>query len=104
MNQIPDVLTLAMSAARHAASRQQVIATNVANADTPNYRAKDVLPFSPKDGTAPLRRTHAGHFAGARTGESTVVQMDGLADPNGNTVSLEEQILRGIDAQRQHNR
>ncbi|CTQ33230.1 Putative proximal rod protein [Jannaschia rubra] len=103
MNEMPAILGLAASAARHAASRQAVIATNVANADTPGFRARDMDAFSPDDGFA-LRRTSAAHFAGATRTDASHEIRDAGADPNGNTVDLEDQVLRGIEAARVHDR
>ena len=58
--------------------RQRVLAENVANADTPNYRARDLAPlkFEPPgqvaSGVMPvsLAQTEAGHIAGAGDGGS----------------------------------
>ena len=36
-----EIFQLAGGVARHAASRQAVVAQNIANADTPGYRARD---------------------------------------------------------------
>ncbi len=51
-------------------ARQQVLAENVANADTPNYQAKDLAPpdFQRELTTASLalQRTSPGHIGGAR--------------------------------------
>ena len=52
--------------------RQQVLASNIANADTPNYKAKDI-DFSKvlraaqgaAAGGVALEKTHAGHLGGA---------------------------------------
>jgi flagellar basal-body rod protein FlgB len=41
-----DILRLAQSFAAHAATRQQAIAQNIANADTPGYRSRDAVSFS----------------------------------------------------------
>lgn len=104
MNEIPDLMRLASGAARHAASRQATIAANVANADTPGFRARDVDAFSPGDGFA-LRQTDPRHFAGRAGAAAEPHELrDVAADPNGNTVELEDQILRGIDAARAHDR
>ena len=46
MFQSLDILRMAQAYATHAATRQQAIAQNVANADTPGYRARDAIPFS----------------------------------------------------------
>ena len=45
------VFKIAHAMAVHAGKRQSVIAANMANADTPGYRARDVAPFSVSEGT-----------------------------------------------------
>ncbi|MEM8823431.1 MAG: FlgB family protein [Pseudomonadota bacterium] len=101
---MPALFGLAASLARHAAARQAVVATNVANADTPGYRATDLEPFSPGARDDGMRRTHPGHL-GAEEAAARRVAIEAVAnDPNGNNVTLEDQILRGIEAQRSHSR
>ena len=86
-----DLMTTAANMARHAASRQSVIAENIANADTPGYKAQDIEPFSAifarTDSVAPRR---------------IEIEASGVASPNGNTVSLEDQMWRSSKAARQH--
>jgi flagellar basal-body rod protein FlgB len=102
---MPALLDLAAGAARHAARRSAVVANNVANADTPGFRAMDVAPFSPEARAAmPMRVTRPGHLGGAGGGAEARVVRDAVADPNGNTVTLEDQVLRGIEAERAHGR
>lgn len=99
-----EVLTMARAMAAHAAARQGVIAANVANADTPGYRARDLATFADVwagQGTA-LRTTRAGHLGrGQRVG---VPQLpDRLhASPNGNAVSLEAEMVKGAEARQAH--
>jgi len=59
-------------ALRVRAERQQVLAGNIANADTPGYRARDVdfgaamaAEMGGSSGALPLRRTSPRHLAGA---------------------------------------
>ena len=54
---------LAGALANHAADRQAVVAENVANADTPGYRARDLRPFAElmERGDMPMAVTRAGH-------------------------------------------
>ncbi len=93
-----EIFDLASARARHSAARQAVVAQNIANADTPGYRARDVTDFA--DSYRALMATEAP------TGDFPVGTVDagGPASPNGNTVSLELEMLRGIDAQRVHSR
>ena len=102
--QMPGLLSLAASAARHAANRQAVTAQNVVNADTPGYRPFDLTPFEHEADAFAPRATRAGHFAGADARPWRTVSVDGPLDPNGNGVDLETEILRGTDAQRAHDR
>ena len=53
-----NVLSLASALAAHASARQQVIAENVAHADTPGYRARDIADFARSSMTA--RRSRPG--------------------------------------------
>ncbi|MFQ6546813.1 FlgB family protein [Aestuariibius sp. 2305UL40-4] len=100
---------IAFDAARHAGQRQAVVARNVANADTPGYRSQDIEPFSlsaTKDSFAP-KSTRQGHLSAtepARLWSVSNVAEPGSMSPNGNDVSLETEMLRAIDADRQHNR
>lgn len=104
MTEIPSLLRLASDAAKHAASRQTVIATNVANADTPGYRAREMASFQPASSEMPLRRSHAGHLAGTPRTARVFEERGTPADPNGNTVSLQDQVLKGVEAMRAHDR
>jgi len=92
-----EILGLAHARARHAAARQALVAANVANADTPGYRARDLAAFEE------VFRA-AGSGSAAVAARLTPVDAGGPASPNGNTVSLETEMLRGIEAQRAHGR
>ncbi|MEI2806001.1 MAG: FlgB family protein [Albidovulum sp.] len=104
----PEVLTIASSLAAHAAARQSAIARNVANADTPGYRAQDLPDFAETyraEDAAPLRRTRAGHV-GAGSGSGVAIATDrvggGTMSPNGNSVSLETEMVKAADVKREH--
>ena len=101
---MPSLMRLAAQTARHAAARQAVIAANVANADTPGFRARDLDPFRPAGDVAALRRTHARHLAGAPPAPRAHIRADAPTDPNGNSVSLEAEILRSEETGRIHDR
>jgi len=86
------VLKVAGALARYGAERHSVIAVNVANADTPGYRAKDLEPFQEvyrRQQTTSASSVHANH-----------TETLGVASPNGNTVSLEDQMMRAGEAAR----
>lgn len=98
------LLNMASALARHAADRHQVLASNIANADTAGYKAKDVEPFA----EAFVRsQSHVTLMTGASDsrGESWRIvnsSTPGAASPNGNTVSLEDQMIRTSEAQQSH--
>jgi flagellar basal-body rod protein FlgB len=104
-----DLFRIASAMASHAGQRQGVIATNIANADTPGYRARDLRPFADvyrQEGATTMRVTRAGHLpaAGPSARADTVLLDNPDQSLNGNTVSLEDQMLRGVDVRRQHSR
>lgn len=102
-----DVFRLSHALARHAGARQAVVAQNMANADTPDYAARDIAPFSAYLEAAPgMRATRPGHLfgqGGAQPFEARA-ERGAARDPNGNSVSLETEMLRAVDVQRQHSR
>lgn len=90
-------------------ARQGVLAQNIANADTPDYKAKEVL--APDFGklleeqrshsaqkmpaSMMAARTHAGHLQGVTPPESPSVIKRKLTDelnPNGNNIVIEEEM------------
>ncbi|TCP61194.1 flagellar basal-body rod protein FlgB [Rhodovulum bhavnagarense] len=101
---MPEILQMAQALARHASARQAIIARNVANADTPGYRARDVAAFSDSYravATLPLRITRQGHLGATRADTLPRIRPAmAPAAPNGNTVSLEEEMLRAAQTQR----
>ena len=104
-----NTLSLASALAAHAAARQQVLAENVAHADTPGYRARDIADFaSIVDGqhaAFAARTTRAGHIpfgADARGFEPREQTALGAETPNGNTVSLEDQMMRAAEVRQEH--
>jgi len=94
--------------AKHAGARQAVTARNVANADTPDFRAQTVAPFADvyKTDTMPLMRmTRAGHMSTASmVPTAEIADSTGQPSPNGNTVSIEEEMMNAINISREHNR
>lgn len=103
------ILRLAGELAAHAKTRQSVIAENVAHADTPGYRARDVVDFAAvvegRDTAFSARTSRPGHMAFGNTENGFEVSETaafGAASPNGNTVSLEDQMMRAADARASH--
>lgn len=103
-----DLFKTALSVAQHAGLKQALTAQNVANADTPGYRAQSVKPFADmvpptSDGFA-LRATRPGHLAPTGDLSSAAILAQTNSDPNGNSVVLDDEILNSVDAKRQHDR
>jgi flagellar basal-body rod protein FlgB len=103
-----NVLSLASALAAHASGRQRLIAENVANADTPGYRARDLADFTATLDSAPAfeaRMTRPGHVAfggDARGFEPREQAVMGAETPNGNSVSLEDQMMRAAAVRQEH--
>ena len=100
-----ETLRMATGLTAHAAERQKLIAQNVANADTPGFRSRDLGRFAEtyKSGVATeLRATRPGHASGISWGGSARVQDTGSEpSPNGNTVSIEDEMVRIAQAKRE---
>ncbi len=103
-----EVLRMVQQLAEHAAARQAVVARNVAHADTPGYRQRDIPEFAAlyraEAGDGAMRATRAGHVGSAPTAmrfEPRIAE-GGTVAPNGNSVSLEDQILRAAEIRQQH--
>ncbi|MBL4872249.1 MAG: FlgB family protein [Rhodobacteraceae bacterium] len=104
------ILQMSQNLAIHASSRQSVIAQNIANADTPGYKARDMTSFADSYRETGNMRTssqpvRAGHIAlGAVGGGGDIFESAafGAESPNGNTVSLEDQLVRAADVKAQH--
>ena len=79
-------------------ARQTAIAANVANANTPGYRAVDIQPFSAVLNSSPieLATTNPAHLSLPPSEAGALREVD--ADPveqtlSGNTVNLEQQMI-----------
>ena len=86
-------------------ARQAVVAENVANANTPTYRAKDVTPFSEVLKTTALQMsgTSANHLvasAGRDFGVDETKQKPWDVTHSGNSVSLEQEMLKAGEISR----
>ena len=102
------VFRMAYGMARHAGTRQAAIARNIANADTPGYRAQDVTPWPEMlkqgAGATVQRATREGHLNGQPDPLTPVIHevSTGYSDPNGNRVSLEQEMLKAVEVKREH--
>ncbi|THH35317.1 FlgB family protein [Aliishimia ponticola] len=105
-----DVFKMSSAMASHAGRRQALTAQNAANVDTPGYRAKRLPSFadltqSPDQHPA-LRATRAGHLygVGAEVTHARVTEERNDPAPDGNTVSVEREMLESVSATREHSR
>jgi len=100
---ISDIQILAMLRTRMQwhQERQRVLAENVANADTPNYHARDLAPpdfeRTLRIASLGLARTDPHHIGLSADGGSQFAQNSDLhyeVRPRGNTVSHEDEMLK----------
>lgn len=74
--------------------RQAVLAQNVANVNTPGYKARDLTSFAASlaaQGVS-MTITDPAHIAGSNPAAAGREQPSNGKAPNGNTVSMEEQL------------
>jgi flagellar basal-body rod protein FlgB len=100
------ILSMLRTRLQWAQARQRVLAENVANADTPNYRGRDLAPLKFEAPTevaaAPvsavsLTRTGSGHIAGIGQSNSpfrTESKGNTEVRPTGNAVNLEQEMMK----------
>lgn len=89
--------------------RQEVLATNIANADTPKYRPKDLVedPFKRllASETRPVQMaaTKPGHMSGSKPSASAGSEGEKMKPyetaPSGNAVVLEQQMVKVAETQ-----
>jgi flagellar basal-body rod protein FlgB len=96
------VFSLASQKASWLSARQATIASNVANANTPGYRAQDVTPFSSvlSHLQLPMATTASGHIApdalaGAKSRVKTTESWDVVY--SGNSVNLEQEMMKASE-------
>jgi flagellar basal-body rod protein FlgB len=103
------ILSMLRTRLQWSQARQRVLAENVANADTPNYRARDLTPpkfEAPAAATAgtaaplttvSLARTEDGHIVGIGQGDSPFRSERSAGyevRPTGNVVNLEQKMMK----------
>jgi flagellar basal-body rod protein FlgB len=112
---LPDVPLLSMLKTRMIwlNQRQDTLTQNVANADTPNYVAHDLKPLDfsrelrqsagPAQTASQLNITNPHHIGlkiAAKSGNFEDMEVhDTTASPNGNSVSLEQEMIKVADTQ-----
>lgn len=104
-----DIFRMSSAMASHASRRHAIAAENMANSDTPGFKAMRVSAFADlvDGGTGfGMRATRAGHMHGTSAHlENAPIKLetDGPS-PNGNTVSVESEMLEAVAARREHDR
>lgn len=92
-----ELFELSTARARHAGARQHVVAQNIANADTPGYRAQTISSFEDMYRSLGTDRLSRADFSRSFDSQAPL-------SPNGNSVSLELEMVAAVDAQRSHTR
>jgi flagellar basal-body rod protein FlgB len=81
----------------YSSAKQKVISQNIANVDTPNYKAKDVVKNSFQDtlqASIEAYRTDSRHinFSTERSDSTIVTQQNGSYNNNGNSVDVDKEM------------
>ncbi|SIO31959.1 FlgB family protein [Vannielia litorea] len=102
-----EILSMARGLAAHSAARQSVVAQNLAQADTAGYKARDIASFGESYRAQPglaLRTTRSAHMADTAPPPALrpVIERGVDGDPNGNTVSIESQMVKSAEIQTRH--
>jgi flagellar basal-body rod protein FlgB len=110
LNGVP-LFSLLSSRMSWLSARQSLLAQNVANADTPDYVARDMKPMdfqtmvSGKNSGTGMATTNARHFDIRGAGNAPFDQEDAFGEggtPSGNVVSLEQEMIKLSDTQIQY--
>jgi flagellar basal-body rod protein FlgB len=101
------VMALADRRADWAATRQAAIAGNIANADTPSYKARDIEPFEVEAAKTRLQLTvtRPEHMALSplEMRAEQVSETDAWdVTHSANTVSIDEQLMKSGETERHH--
>lgn len=100
-----ELTRMAQALAAQSGARMAVIAQNVANADTPGYKARDIPSFAEvfKAEGLTLRSSRAGHIGASSQGAAPAPDVvRGHESPNGNSVSLEAEMVKSVEARQSH--
>ena len=105
-NQLDETLGIHSHALNLRAYRQQVLASNIANADTPGYQARDVdfskalqAAVGGRMGTVTLATTSPQHIAGSRSSNQPELQYRSVVQPSidDNTVDMDVERAQFVD-------
>ena len=91
--------------------RQEVVAGNIANANTPKFRAKDITPFQSvlDNSDVAMARTNPAHLSGNDLSDKSDIDIKEAAldqeigvQESGNTVGLAEELTKSGEIKRQY--
>ena len=105
-----DIFRMSAAMASHVGRRQALTAQNMANVDTPEYRAQRLPSFSELTETPgqhpPLRATRPDHLygVGGEVAHARIMTERADPSPDGNTVTVEREMLESVSAKREHDR
>jgi len=100
-----EITRMAQALAAHAGTRMGVIAQNVAHADNPGYKSRDLPDFAKTYADQygqGMRVTRSGHLREGGTAALEAVVLRGADAPNGNSVSLEGEMVKAAEVRQQH--
>ncbi len=100
-----EITRMAQALAAQSGARMAVIAENVANADTPGYKARDLPAFAEvyEAGGQEMRATRPGHLTAPSRSVAPMPEVArGHDSPNGNSVSLEAEMVKSVEARQSH--
>lgn len=92
-------------------ARQEVVAGNIANANTPKFRAKDVTPFQAvlDNQSIGMAKTNPAHISGNEISSSGNINVEEAplsqeigVQESGNTVGLEDELAKSGEIKRQY--
>jgi flagellar basal-body rod protein FlgB len=98
---------LASRQAKWLTVRESVVATNIANANTPKYRTQDVTPFSAvlEQTSMPMAATNPAHFTdgfSATQNVETYQTDDPVIMPSNNNVGLANELMKSGEIKRDY--
>ena len=106
-DRIDDLFRFQQNALALRAERQQLLASNIANADTPGYKARDIdfrsaLAGAMNTGSAPMSASHENHLPAAsagssRSGNPLLYRVPHQDSIDGNTVELDAERAQFAD-------
>ena len=84
--------------------RQTVLAQNIANADTPGWRPRDVKPFDAalKAAGVSLAQTDPKHLRGSRSAGGGIVEAASQTEPDGNGVAIDKELTKVAETDSTH--